>query len=147
MSIGPDRRYGPNGDELASTIIDGDAVVVNLATGVYYSLDDTAGAIWQMILEGRSLAGIAAGIAATYDTTVERAQADATGLLTRLLEENLITEVEATDDREAVGVQLPAESRRPYQPPELSAYTDMSDLLALDPPMPGLHDRPGGDEA
>lgn len=147
MSIGPERRYGPNGDELASTIIDGDAVVVNLATGVYYGLDDTAGAIWQMIVEGRSIAGIAARLAATYDTTVERARTDTARLVTRLLEENLITELEPAGEEEAALTEIPAAVRRPYHAPELSAYTDMSDLLALDPPMPGLHDRPEGDKA
>ena len=29
-----------------------------------------------------------------------------------------------------------------YTPPVLEVYTDMSDLLALDPPMPGLADIP-----
>jgi hypothetical protein len=146
MKIAPEQRYRPNGDELASTMIDGDAVVVNLATGVYYSLDDTAGAIWQMIGEGHSLAGIAARLAARYDTSLEQAQADAAKLLTRLLEENLITEMEASSAPETAGTEPAIEHRQPWHPPEMSAYTDMSDLLALDPPMPGLHEKPAGDK-
>jgi hypothetical protein len=140
MKIEPAQRYQHNGDELASTIIDGDAVVVNMSTGVYYSLDNTAGAIWQMIGDGYSLAGIASRLAAMYDTTPEQAFADAERLMMLLLEENLIApeqEAPAAFETEPAG-----EQRQPYVTPEITTYTDMSDLLALDPPMPGLRTGP-----
>jgi hypothetical protein len=35
-----------------------------------------------------------------------------------------------------------AEQKSAYEPPKLNAYRDMGDLLALDPPMPGLEDIP-----
>jgi hypothetical protein len=38
---------------------------------------------------------------------------------------------------------------RPYEPPVLERYADMEDLLALDPPMPGIANLPwqGADES
>lgn len=127
--------YGPKGDSLASTIIDGDAVLVNLATGVYYSLDGTAGAVWRMIENRRSVSEIAQGLAFHYDTTPERALADVESLVSKLLTEELIAE--AQPGNPPAPETAPAE-RLPYRAPQLEIYTDMSDLLALDPPMPGL---------
>jgi len=53
----------------------------------------------------------------------------------RLLDENLIAQSETQE----LTVSDPVVERRlPYRTPELIMYTDMADLLALDPPMPGL---------
>jgi hypothetical protein len=131
--------YRPVGGNLASTIIDGDAVLVNLATGIYYSLDDTAGAVWQMIEKGHSVGDIGERLAARYETTPAQALADVEKLMTKLLAEKLI----ALTGTPAPAVAEPAAERRlPYRTPELDLYTDMSDLLALDPPMPGLPEFP-----
>lgn len=137
--IDSSQRYRPLGDNLASTIIDGDAVLVNLATGVYYSLDGTAGAVWQMIEKGHSLGEIGDRLAARYETTAAQALADVEKLMTKLLAEKLI----AVTGTVAPALAEPAvEQRLPYRPPALDVYTDMSDLLALDPPMPGLPEFP-----
>jgi hypothetical protein len=127
--------YRCNGDRLASTVIDGDAVLVDLATGVYYSLDGTAGTVWQMIENGRTVEEIAQRLAALYDTTPAQALSDVESLVLRLLKEDLI--VEAPPSEPAALEPLP-DHRSPYRAPTLEMYTDMSDLLALDQPMPGL---------
>lgn len=135
MKFSPSGCYRSSGDRLASTVIDGDAVLVNLATGVYYSLDGAAGTVWQMIENGRTVGEIAERLAALYDTTRARALSDVESLVLRLLEQDLI--VEATPSEPAAPEPLP-DRRSPYRTPTLEMYTDMSDLLALDPPMPGL---------
>jgi Coenzyme PQQ synthesis protein D (PqqD) len=134
--------YRPNDDDLASTIIDGDAVLVNLATGVYYSLDGAAGAVWQMIEEGHSLAEIAVRLPARYQTDAAQALADVEKLAAKLLDEKLIV---MTDIRVAPAAEPARDHLLPYLTPELNVYTDMSDLLALDPPMPGLREIPLND--
>jgi len=139
MTIDSSSCYRPCGENLASTIIDGDAVLVNLATGVYYSLDGAAGAAWEMIEKGRSVAAIAQLLSARYETTAEQALADVGNLVLRLLDENLIAQVET---QPPAGAEPVVEQRLPYRTPELAMYTDMADLLALDPPMPGLVTAP-----
>jgi len=131
--------YRPNGDNLASTVIDGDAVLVNLTTGVYYSLDGVAGAVWQMIEEGHSLAEIAGQLPGLYQIDPAQALADVEKLAAKLLNEKLVV---ATDVRVSPPTEPAREHLRPYLTPELNVYTDMSDLLALDPPMPGLQEIP-----
>jgi len=133
--IDPTQCYRPNGDNLASTIIDGDAVLVNLATGVYYSLDGTAGAVWQMIEAGHNLEEIADRLAARYETTRAQALEDVLKLAAKLLQEEVVV---ASGTRIAAAPEPATGHRESYSTPDLNVYTDMSDLLALDPPMPGL---------
>jgi hypothetical protein len=135
LNLNSSGYYRSNGDRLASTVIDGDAVLVDLATGVYYSLDGTAGTVWQMIENGRTVEEIAQRLASLYDTTPAQALSDVESLVLRLLKEDLI--VEAAPSEPAAPEPLP-DHRSPYRTPTLEMYTDMSDLLALDPPMPGL---------
>ena len=80
-------RCTPNSDNLTSTVIDGEAVIVNLTTGVYYSMDGTGGLVWQMIEEGRSLDEMATVLAIRYETTREQALGDLTNLVARLKDE------------------------------------------------------------
>jgi hypothetical protein len=136
-------RYRPNGDNLTSTVIDGEAIIVNLTTGVYYSTDQVGGTVWQMIEQGRSLEEMATALAGRYDTTRERALNDLAALVAQMLHEQLLVVAEITSPSSA---PLPepdhGETKAPYAAPALSIYRDMEDLLALDPPMPGLRDIP-----
>jgi len=127
---------------VTSTVIDGEAVVVNLTTGVYYSMDGTGGAVWQMIEEGRSLEEMARALAARYETTPEQALSDLSALLPRLMEETLVVATDGPPTSAAPAPQAAPEARAPYAAPNLNIYRDMEDLLALDPPMPGLRDIP-----
>ena len=139
-----DSTYRPHGENLASTVIDGDAVLVNLATGVYYSLDGTAGTIWQMIEQEQSVGAIAAQLASAHDVSEEQSLADVQNLIEQLLKEDLIVKAENAGAPSATP-EAPGE-RTAYVAPQMSVYTDMSDLLALDPPMPGLQANPGSSE-
>lgn len=128
-----DRRVTHNGNEVVSKILDGEAVIINLTTGVYYSTAGTGASIWQWIEAGRSGEELAAALAASYEVDDETARRDVTRLLGELAAENLVT---LDDPSPAPAPVTPPESRRPYVPPALTIYRDMRDLLALDPPMP-----------
>lgn len=62
-------RYRAAPDALAATLSDG-AVLLNLRTKRYYSLNETGTRIWQLLLEGRTEEEIVERLAAEYD--VER---------------------------------------------------------------------------
>ena len=67
------------------------------------------------------------------------AKADVEKLTTELQRENLVavSESSATASEEREKEQ---QTELPYETPTLNIYRDMGDLLALDPPMPGLAD-------
>jgi hypothetical protein len=136
---GLDERYAVRGEEVAAKAFDGEVVVVHLGTCTYYSASGSGADAWTWIEEGRRIGDVAAAMAERYQIDPERAREDLGRFVARLLEERLIT---PTNGGAAVTAVPPADADgKEYSPPELHAYRDMADLLALDPPLPEL-DRP-----
>jgi Coenzyme PQQ synthesis protein D (PqqD) len=134
----------PRGDEVAAKVIDGEAIIINLANGIYYSMDKVGGLIWEMIEGKQTLEEIITATVARYDVSREQAQVDVELLVNELLRENLITAAEngAPTNGERESEQ---QEKLPYETPKLNIYRDMGDLLALDPPVPGLAETPWKD--
>jgi hypothetical protein len=116
--------------------MDGEAIMINLSNGMYYSMDGVGGLIWEMIEGRHSLEEITAAIVVHHGVLPEQAEADVQRLVEELVQENL---VQVSDDQAPRGEsQREAPRQRlAYEPPQLTVYRDMGDLLALDPPTPG----------
>ena len=69
-------RLHPNKDEVAAQVLDGEAVMINLSNGFYYSMDNVGAFIWELISSGNSLDTIVIALTQRYDVSAERAQAD-----------------------------------------------------------------------
>lgn len=138
----PDDRLGPNTNEVADEVIDGEAILINLTSGIYYSMDRVGGVIWSLIAAGHRFQDIVATIAGRYEVSPEQIEADLQRVVTELIEHRLVVPLASGPDR-TDGEPAPA-SKLPYEPPRLTVYRDMGDLLALDPPAPGLQDIPWG---
>jgi hypothetical protein len=128
-------RYEPHPERSAGEIIEGEAVVINLATGVYYSFGGVAGTIWRMVTERFDVRAMAAELTASYDVEAADAERDVRRVLDLLVEEGVIRPAAAGALAEP---RTPA-ARAPYVSPVVEIYRDMQDLLALDPPSPGLN--------
>src|SRR5690242_2963279 len=82
------------GEEIAAKVIDGEAIIINLANGIYYSMDKVGGLIWEMIEGGKTLEDMVATILAQYDVSPEQLKSDIEQLVNELLQENLVTAIE-----------------------------------------------------
>lgn len=131
----------PNKEHVASKIMDGELIIINLTTGVYYSMDNVGTAIWEMIEEGFNIDEGVAAIIERYDVSPDRVLADVKRIAEELLKENLIY---MSDQAERAKKKTQSTNHRklPYVPPKLNIYRDMEDLLALDPPAFGLEETP-----
>jgi len=129
-----DACYEPDHERAAGEVIDGEAIVINLSTGAYYSLNKVGSEVWRLI-EQRQPAGVMlARITASFDVAELEAAGDLETLLEQLASEGLVRETAPLP-----AIVLPAVAERQlYAAPRLQAYRDMQDLLALDPPAPGL---------
>lgn len=141
----PEDRLRPNRDEVAAEVMDGEAILIHLSTGVYYSMDKVGGALWSLIETGATLAETVAALGARYDAAPERVAADVRRVAEELLAEKLVV-VTGDDTVRAEGPAPAPAVRSPYEPPRLNAYRDMRALLALDPPIPGFTDLPWKDQ-
>jgi hypothetical protein len=138
-------RLTPKSHQVAAKVIDGEAVIINLANGVYYSMDKVGGLIWSMIERAQSIDAIADAVAAAYDVAPLGARADIEQLAAQLLAEDLVMAAGDTVPPEGAD-PAPTPQKLPYETPKLNIHRDMEELLALDPPMPGLQLAPSEDE-
>ena len=134
-------RYRPRDEEVASKVIDGEAIVINLGNGVYYSMDKVGALIWDLLQAGCTLEEMILAVTDQYDVSREDAESNVRELVQELVQENLVVSTEN-------GIPLPTadqldhKEKAAYETPKLNIYRDMGDLLALDPPVPGLGDTP-----
>jgi hypothetical protein len=134
-----DRVVHCNLDEVVAKIIDGEAILINLVNGVYHSMDGTGAVVWSGIEAGDTPRRIAATLCRDYDVPAEQAARDISDLIAELLEHRLVVIGELAE-APVDGEETAAAQKRSYDAPKLHTYTDMGDLLALDPPVPGFED-------
>lgn len=140
----PDSRLRPNHSEVAAKVMDGEAILINISNGMYHSMEKVGGAIWELIAEGHALKDVIQVIADHYDASYAQVETDVMALANALMGEALV--IESTDSVPAPSFDAPA-TKLDYETPSLNTYKDMNDLLALDPPMPGLQEIPWEESA
>jgi hypothetical protein len=121
-------RFRANSPHVINEVIDGEAVIINLATGDYFSLRGSGAYIWSALTAAAGTDEIAAALAAAGMPEADAAPAVA-GLLEQLLAEGLVVE----DADAPVGANPPAPPADALEPPALEKFTDMQDLILLDP--------------
>jgi hypothetical protein len=126
-------RYRLNEPQVTAKVMDGEAVIIHLGTGVYYSMEGVGCLVWEGLTAGNHTDAIVDGIAGRYAIDRSLAEADISRLLGELVAQDLVVPADdATAARPFTGQVAPAS----YASPALNRYDDMADLLALDPPLP-----------
>ena len=85
-----DSRVRINQDVLFQEL-HGEAVLLNLKSGVYFGLDSVGTRIWQLLADQDLLSDVAGSIAAEFDVTEDRCAADLTALVADLERHGLVT--------------------------------------------------------
>ena len=124
----------PNRPTVISEIIDGEAVIIHLGTGNYYSLRGSASLLWDALEGGASTGDLLNLLRRTYDM-------DGAGVEVRRVVDGFLSElaaddlVVAGDDPAADGepASLEGTGTRAFELPHVERYTDLQDLIKLDP--------------
>lgn len=123
-----------NSPDVIHETIDGEVIVINLASGNYYSVKGAGADIWDVIQSspGIDSSAITAAVASRFDRASEAVEDEIAAFLEELRQENLVA---AADNGAVTGSNgmAAANSGKPYEPPVLETYTDMQDLVLLDP--------------
>jgi hypothetical protein len=131
-----DMRLRRNDEEVIGQVMDGEAILINLATGSYYAIPEVGACIWEAIDAQCSLGEVAVRLNVQYDVSLEQARADVLEFAARLMDEGIVAPT--PDARSDHPAPAPPTHRAPYAAPQLTVYSDMRNLLALDPPMPSV---------
>lgn len=135
------QRYEVATDLVAAQVMDGEVVVINLATGCYYTSNQAAGEIWPLLEQCQTMDALLRHLCNVYDVSREKAETDLRGLLDILDAEGIIRAA-TTEAESSQPESPPVAEKRPYEPPAFEVFRDMEQLLALDPPMPDAGEIP-----
>lgn len=127
--------YRVNAPSVVHQTIDGETVVINLARGFYYSLEGSGAEVWSGITQRLGDAELVGLVRDTYEGETGLLEASLRDLLEELEAEQLIVRDE-TDASPAPRPSTDAShtpARRPFAPMRLRKYSDLRDLLLLDP--------------
>lgn len=136
-AISSSQRLELNAADVAAKDIDGEILVMNVANGMYYSLDGVGAVAWRLLAAAHSLQQVADVLASAYEVDPAATLDDVTDLAIQLVDEGLVSVAGASAATIAPG-SADFDADGTYTAPRLNSYSDMADLLALDPPMPGL---------
>src|SRR5689334_4223262 len=132
------QRFRVNTPTVTHETIDGEAVIINLDSGNYYSLVEAGSFIWAVVERGASADDVQQLVQQTYHGDAGEIDRGVQELLAQLQQENLIVPVEGAPDDEHIEV-LPSNNghEKPlFNAPSLNKFSDMQELLLLDP----IHD-------
>ena len=109
-------------DSVIGETINEESVILNLELGVYFATRNTGSIIWTLLEQKIASTEIAKHFEAT-----ENMENDISSFLKKLSDEQLIIE----NSNETVAISV--ETFHKFEIPILEKYTDMKDLLELDP--------------
>lgn len=114
---------------VVSEVIDGEAIIMDMRSGNYFSAEGVGALIWQAICDGASTSAILSWVGQAYPAAAnpDAASAFIDELVARELIEPGPAEAEPS---------FPLSNLPDWTPPTLAAHEDMQDLITLDP----IHD-------
>jgi hypothetical protein len=123
-------HYRINTPQIVFESIDDETIIIDFESGTYYSVRDGANQIWKWLNEGKSVDQIVDQTLSRYNGNQSEIESLARQFISNLAQEGLIVEAEA---RELHPQEPTTEGSTPFIMPILERYTDMQDLLLLDP--------------
>jgi Coenzyme PQQ synthesis protein D (PqqD) len=113
-----------------SKIFDDEVVVLDMRSGAYFSLRGSGVDVWELVEANASVARISETLADRYDAPPAEIAKAAEAVLEELAEAGLIV---SDPSVQADGAPGQAEAKSPFPAPEIERFTDMQELLLLDP--------------
>jgi hypothetical protein len=120
--------------EVVADVIEGEAVMMNLKTGQYFNSEGTGSECWDALAAGLSVAQLVDQLAETYAADRATIESAVAGFVQDLVSHKLIAPSDAPPP--TIAVKPPSSACAPFHAPVLNIYSDMQDLLLLDP----IHD-------
>ena len=125
--------YKFNTPRMIHETIDKETVVIDTETGVYYGITGCGYLIVQVLDQGADVSTLTARLAAAFRLAPDALHPVVESFVATLAAEALIVPVA---DAERIDVDPPDAADEPFAPPVLEKFTDMRDLLLMDP----IHD-------
>ena len=132
-----DTLFVINAPSVVSEVIDGEVIIMNVKSGNYYSSAEVGAVVWSWIEQGRTKGQIRDLAASRYQGDDRQIGESLEAFFESLVGEELVRAVSVSEAERAVDQAANENGAAAvFTAPKLCAYTDMQDLLFLDP----IHD-------
>lgn len=132
-----DCRFQINTPNIVCEVIDGEAIIINTEKGCYFSLRNTGTEIWVGVAESMSVGDIVNKLFMQYEGELKDIEQAVKDLVAQLQDEEMIIPITSENSKDSTlnnVIQITAETRKTkFEIPVLEKYTDLEDLLLLDP--------------
>ena len=126
-------RYRVNTPQVIAETVGEETIIVNLATGHYFSLQGTAVDVWEGVARQEPVPTIVLQLQARYDAGDGEIEDAVAQLLDDLQGADLIVAEGGNGASAAPPKAAAAGERLPFVPPTFAVFTDMQDIILLDP--------------
>ena len=123
-------RLSINVPRVVHETIDGEVIVIDLATGTYFSLQGGAADVWTLITAGHTPDAMVDLLTAAYGESQESIRATLEPFVKELQSEALVV---AAAEQDSTPQATPEISVNGSFSPYLEKHTDMAELILLDP--------------
>ena len=123
-----------NSPAVAGEILDGEAIILHLPRGHYFSSEGSGAVIWAGVERRMTVLDIATALVDRFGVAADDARAAVELFLEELIRQELIRPSSGSNAGPEPSDPLPGAGA--YSAPRLEIYTDMQNLLLLDP----IHD-------
>lgn len=116
---------------IISDLFGDEVVLVNLESGIYYSLRGSSAQVWIRIQNNYSIQELNEELSELYQISLEKLSEEVMKFIQNLISQSLIKIADTSEKN-----QIPLSSNRPkldFTSPELEVYSDMQEILLLDP--------------
>lgn len=124
-------RYTIDEDQIVAETLEREVMVVNLDNGYYYVLEGTGADLWPWLTAGASVPEAAAALAQRYSGGAAEIETAVRAFVAQLAAEALLKPAAAAAPP-ALAVTA-ADPRPPFTLPAMYKYTDMANLIQMDP--------------
>ena len=126
--MSPSARYRVNSPKVIHQTVDDEAIIINLDTGNYYSLNVSGTALWNLLSTGMTLDEVGTSLRNRFDAEPNTINETIENLVDQLQKEELLVPA-VTDGVPTTPVSLPAAGtvKSALETPVLSKYTDMQE--------------------
>ena len=127
------KRYETTGPNIVSQSIDGEVIILSLDKGYYFSLRGSGALIWQSLIESHiTMEEVFEVLKSRYEVSEQGMWTVLSSFVDQLISEGLIKQSAGIAEKGS-GISTHTGQKTPFIEPVLEKYTDMKDLLFLDP--------------
>lgn len=126
------KTFKINESKAISETIDGETIIINLETGFYYSVNQTATIIWNEIQKNNPIKNVSQYFLNHYEVDTGTAEKSVAEIISLFLKDDLILEL---DSAVTENIQEPKTGivKQMFIMPRIERYDDMARALRSDP--------------